>query len=75
MLVVTYEAIVTDKVSCLLFRLAVNGTEGLRKSTGVEIVDCWLSFAFLKTITEKEGLMAVAGALSLLTIFKSGFFL
>ena len=39
MLVVTYEAIVTDKVSSLLFRLAVDGTEGLRKSTGVEIVN------------------------------------
>ena len=39
MQVVTYEAIVTDKVSSLLFRLAVDGTEGLRKSTGVEVVN------------------------------------
>ena len=35
-----------------MFRFAIDGTKGLRKSTGVEIVDCWLSFAFLKTITE-----------------------
>ena len=75
MLVVTYEAIVTDKVSSLLFGLAVDGAEGLRKSTGVEIVDSWLSLALLKTITENRRLMSVVGALSKLTIFKSGFFL
>ena len=75
MLVVTYEAIVTDKVSSLLLRLAVDRSEGLRKSTGVEIVDSWLSVALLKTITENRRLMSVVGALSKLTIFKSGFFL
>jgi len=39
------KAIVTDKVSCLLFRLAIDSSKRLRKSTGVEIVDSWLSFA------------------------------
>ena len=63
MLVVTYEAIVTDKVSSLLFRLAVDSTERLRKSTGVEIVDSRLSLALLKTITENRRLMSVVGAL------------
>ena len=63
MVIVTYEAIVTDKVSSLLFRLAIYGTEGLRKSTGVEIVNSWLSLALLKTITENRRLMSVVGAL------------
>jgi len=39
------KAIITDKVSSLLFGFAIDGTERLRKSTGVEIVDSWLSFA------------------------------
>ena len=63
MVIVTYEAIVTDKVSSLLFRFAVDGAKGLRKSTGVEIVNSWLSLALLKTITENRRLMSVVGAL------------
>ena len=59
----TYKAIVTDKVSSLLFGFAIDGTERLRKSTGVEIVDSWLSLALLKTITENRRLMSVVGAL------------
>ena len=41
-------------MSSFLFRFAIDGAKGLRKSTGVEIVDSWLSFAFLKTITENR---------------------
>ena len=43
--------------------LAIDGTERLRKSTGVQIVDCRLPITLLKTITENEGLMSVVGAL------------
>ena len=47
----------------LLLWLAVDGTERLGESTGVQIVDRRLSFTLLKTITENEGLMSVVGAL------------
>ena len=47
----------------LLLWLAVDGTERLGESTGVQIVDRRLSLTLLKTITENEGLMSVVGAL------------
>ena len=48
-------------MSSLLFGFAIDGTERLRKSTGVEIVDSWLSFTLLKMITENKDVNVCCG--------------